>query len=479
MPTYNARVGYTATGGETSYAFAFPYIDPAHVILTINDVVDASAVVTGDPESGGTIAPTVASSASDTVLITRESSRDTRLVDYQNASILDENTLDTDSLQAFYLSQEAIDVATLAEATSTSALATADAVTDALDTAVADAETARDAAETAQGLAEDAVTDATDAGAAQVALATIQAGNALVSAGAAEASRVAAAASAATVANALTYLGGHNASTAVYPSDPATGHYYKISGAGTISGTEYAVGDAIVYNGSTWDKIDNTDQDKLALTGGTMTGNLAVGAVATSSARFEVYLANSSTHSFWRGDNHGIRYGFDATYAYIDAVTAGISDYSPLIVNAKTSITIKLNSAEVLGFTTSGISVTGTVAATGSATINGTAVAKQGMPIVSETTTARTLALVDSGGYIRCDNASAITVTVPTNSTVAFPIGTEIVVIQTGAGTVTFNPAFGTTVNSLDSNLSLSGQFAAATLKKVATDTWDLFGGLA
>ena len=45
-----------------------------------------------------------------TVIITRETSPDTRLVDYQTGSILSESILDTDSLQAFFLAQEANDV---------------------------------------------------------------------------------------------------------------------------------------------------------------------------------------------------------------------------------------------------------------------------------------------------------------------------------------------------------------------------------
>jgi hypothetical protein len=111
--------------------------------------------------------------------------------------------------------------------------------------------------------------------------------------------------------------------------------------------------------------------------------------------------------------------------------------------------------------------------------VSGTARATQGMPIITEAGTAKTLALTDNGGYVRTTSGSAVTITVPLNSSVAFPTGAEIVVFQDGAGLVTFAATGGVTIKSKDSNLSLGGQYSAATLKKVATDAWDLIGDLA
>lgn len=51
------------------------------------------------------------------------------------------------------------------------------------------------------------------------------------------------------------YRGIVDASGAAYPADPAVGDWYAISKDGTISGVAYVVGDQIVWNGSTWDKI--------------------------------------------------------------------------------------------------------------------------------------------------------------------------------------------------------------------------------
>jgi len=104
-------------------------------------------------------------------------------------------------------------------------------------------------------------------------------------------------------------------------------------------------------------------------------------------------------------------------------------------------------------------------------------VANNFAPITTESTTARTLALTDAGDFIKCTSASATTVTVPPNSSVAFVIGTEIIVTQYGAGAVTIAAGSGVTINALDT-LVLAGQYASATLKKMGTDEWLLVGAL-
>lgn len=99
--------------------------------------------------------------------------------------------------------------------------------------------------------------------------------------------------------------------------------------------------------------------------------------------------------------------------------------------------------------------------------------------INEQTGTTYTLVLTDRGKLVTLNNASAITLTVPPNSSVAFATGTVITISQLGAGTVTVAAGTGVTINSLDSNLDLSGQYAAAALHKTGTDTWLLVGSLA
>jgi hypothetical protein len=58
----------------------------------------------------------------------------------------------------------------------------------------------------------------------------------------------------------LVYRGSWSASSGVYPASPALGDYYKVSATGTTGGTDYNTNDSIIYNGTSWDKIDSTDQ---------------------------------------------------------------------------------------------------------------------------------------------------------------------------------------------------------------------------
>jgi hypothetical protein len=95
-----------------------------------------------------------------------------------------------------------------------------------------------------------------------------------------------------------------------------------------------------------------------------------------------------------------------------------------------------------------------------------------------QTGTTYTLQLTDAGDVIDCSNASAITVTVPPNATVAFAVGTQIEVMQGGAGKVTLAQGAGVTINSQGGNKSISAQYVGVTLLKTATNTWRLMGNL-
>ena len=88
-----------------------------------------------------------------------------------------------------------------------------------------------------------------------------------------------------------------------------------------------------------------------------------------------------------------------------------------------------------------------------------------------------TFALTDRYKYIAVDNATATTVTVPTNASVAFPVGTMLNFYQNNTGQVTVAAAGGVTINTPET-LLLRKQYSSATLTKVATDTWILTGDL-
>lgn len=97
----------------------------------------------------------------------------------------------------------------------------------------------------------------------------------------------------------------------------------------------------------------------------------------------------------------------------------------------------------------------------------------------AQTGTTYTTVLADDGKLITCDNASPITVTIPPNGTVAYGIGTQINLMQLGAGQVTIAAGAGVTLRSAGSKLKTNGQYAVATCCKIATDTWVVIGNLA
>lgn len=95
----------------------------------------------------------------------------------------------------------------------------------------------------------------------------------------------------------------------------------------------------------------------------------------------------------------------------------------------------------------------------------------------AQTGTTYTLVLTDAGKMVTLTNASAITLTIPTNASVAFPVNTRIDLLQYGAGQVTVAGA-GVTINSSSSKVKLTGQYSGASLWKKATDTWVLIGDI-
>ena len=119
----------------------------------------------------------------------------------------------------------------------------------------------------------------------------------------------------------------------------------------------------------------------------------------------------------------------------------------------------------------------GDVTITDQLTVSGGLVAP--LQINAQTGTTYTFVLADAGKLVTSSNGSAQTFTVPPNSSVAYAIGTQVIVQNIGSANCTLATAGTPTINSKDSNLEIDGQFAAATLIKTATDAWSLIGALA
>ena len=124
----------------------------------------------------------------------------------------------------------------------------------------------------------------------------------------------------------------------------------------------------------------------------------------------------------------------------------------------------------------------------GSLTVNGYNVAllnalnkvmaEQASSAISVKTANFTFALSDAGITVEVLSASDITATIPTDSNVSFPVGTEIEIVQYGAGAVTFAAASGVTINSANGALKINGQYNFACLKKMGSNEWVLGGAI-
>lgn len=98
-------------------------------------------------------------------------------------------------------------------------------------------------------------------------------------------------------------------------------------------------------------------------------------------------------------------------------------------------------------------------------------------PIVQKTDSYTLSALTERDSLIEISKASAVTLTIPADSTLNFPIGTSLDILQTGAGQITIAGAGGVTVNATP-GLKLRTQWSGATLFKRAANTWVAYGDL-
>jgi hypothetical protein len=99
--------------------------------------------------------------------------------------------------------------------------------------------------------------------------------------------------------------------------------------------------------------------------------------------------------------------------------------------------------------------------------------------IVSETITSSvTLNINNKNRILKVNSSSAITLTIPSNASVPFPINTEVAIIREGSGTVSIAPGSGVTLLSTDSKRKIKGQYSSAALLKTASDTWLLIGSI-
>ena len=162
-------------------------------------------------------------------------------------------------------------------------------------------------------------------------------------------------------------------------------------------------------------------------------------------------------------------------FGYLDGVTSSIqTQINTKAPSASPTFTGTVNAAAVTA------SDLVTVAANGIAFTDGTQT-KEGVPsrtpIISKTASYTLSSLTERDSLIEVSSTSGTTITIPTNTAVAFPVGTTLDILQTNTGQVTIAGDTGVTVNATP-GLKLRTQWSSATLFKRATDTWVVLGDL-
>lgn len=102
----NSFVRYTGNGSTTAYSIPFSYRSTADLTVTLAGVATTAFTLNA---AGTTVTFNTAPANNVAIEIRRRTSQNTKLVDYASGSVLTESDLDTDSDQAFFMSQEAID----------------------------------------------------------------------------------------------------------------------------------------------------------------------------------------------------------------------------------------------------------------------------------------------------------------------------------------------------------------------------------
>ena len=140
-------------------------------------------------------------------------------------------------------------------------------------------------------------------------------------------------------------------------------------------------------------------------------------------------------------------------------LTASNASANAVLVGTDTSTTAWTTSPTVTGTLTAGVAV--------------------GQAVDLDRKTADyTLVLTDAGKVIEINSGSSENVTIPPNSGVAFPIGTQVVIVRLGAGAVVIVEGSGVTTRSDEDKAKIKSQYSSCVLIKHETNEWYILGNL-
>lgn len=227
-----------------------------------------------------------------------------------------------------------------------------------------------------------------------------------------------------------------------------------------------------IVNNSTGTLTVNSSGGNLVITvpSGTTAMVTCIGTTLTTAADWESGLTDFSTYT---GSGNVVMATSPTitTPTVTTSLATGSASFDLINTTATTVNFAKAATALSIG------AATGTTTINNGLTVSGTTIL--GPASMTQQSVSYTLALADQGKVIEMTNSSSAVVTVPASGTTNFPVGTQIMIVRNGAGTVSFSPFDGTvTILSDSSKTFISTRYSAATLIKRATDTWYLVGNL-
>ena len=266
-----------------------------------------------------------------------------------------------------------------------------------------------------------------------------------------------------------------------------------------------------IYDGSAW--VNVLDIDTISVSGGnyTMTGTLTLGSGGTAitlpntdGTSGQILSTNGSGTVSWIANDEGDITGVTAGSGLAGGGTAGTvtvtidfdtkgdilvasaadtaekvgvgSDGQALVADsAQTAGVAWATPTDTTKMPLAGGTFTGAIDGT-DATFTGTTTTY--LNVITDSGTTRNPGLTDASAYILCTHATGMTVMLPQNSTVAFPVGTTIYFERNGAGTLTFAAGTGAIVNSKDATLTCGDRYTTVASVKIAADTWTLIGNI-
>lgn len=252
------------------------------------------------------------------------------------------------------------------------------------------------------------------------------------------------------------------------------------------------------YNGSTWQAASQFSIENGSITEVKLASNAVTASKIASDAVIEAKLASGAVTESKIGSSAVTEAKIANSAVTTSKLAAGSVTESVLgsgavtsdkiadgtIVNADINVSAAIDKTKISG-TAITAADTGTVSTTmlANSSVTQAKIASRAIgsdqydniTLNAQTGTTYTLVLGDAHKLVTLNNASAITLTIPTESVVAFDIGDQVNIVQLGAGQVTVGGA-GVTLRAQGGKNKLNGQYAIGTLIKLNTNEWLLVG---